>query len=389
MSLEAATRLAHSLMFEGYVLYPYRQNSLKNQRRPLFGSLYPPAWAEAAGERAGVQASVLVEASRVTLRVLLLHWARRTSEAEAEPAWLEAQERVVSVGPLSLAALAEEPNLQSFAFPSAEWRKGEARFSSASITGALSASARLVAPGVYQLTLRLSNRSLPLLLPGADDAAQAELSSLGAAHLLLHTEDGQFVSLLEPPEALVGAAQACKNDGVWPVLVGSAEARRTMLASPITLYDFPVVAPESLGEYCDSTEIDEMLALRVRTLTEAEKEQAKATDPRARQILERSEALTDEQLLSLHGAWREPVATAESSSPKPGDRVRLRPKSGRDVFDLALAGELATVISLEQDFEGRRYCTVTVDADPGRDLGVTGQPGHRFFFEPDELEPAP
>src|SRR4051812_3831007 len=130
-----------------------------------------------------------------------------------------------------------------------------------------------------------------------------------------------------------------------------------------------------------------MLALRVRTLTDAEKEQAKNTDPRARQILERSEALTDEQLLSLHGAWREPVATAASGSPQPGDRVRLRPKSGRDVFDWALAGELATVISLEQDFEGRRYCTVTVDADPGRDLGVTGQPGHRFFFELEELEP--
>ncbi|HXK20514.1 MAG TPA: hypothetical protein VNG33_22040, partial [Polyangiaceae bacterium] len=197
MSVELGLRLAQSLMFEGYVLYPYRQSSLKNQKRPLFGSLYPPAWAETSGQRAGLTAAVLLQAGTVTVRVLLLHWASRVTAAE--PGWLEAKERVVMVGPLSLAALADAPKLCSFAFPAAEWQKDEARYGAEGISGALHASARLVAPGVYQLTLRLSNRSNPLLLPGTDEAAQAELSSFGAAHLLLHTEDGQFVSLLEPP----------------------------------------------------------------------------------------------------------------------------------------------------------------------------------------------
>jgi hypothetical protein len=385
MSVEAATKLARSLMFEGYVLYPYRQSSLKNQKRMIFGSLYPAAWAETNGERAGITATLLVRAASVQLRVLFLHWARRVEGAT--PAWLEARERTVALGTFSLDALTAEPATRSFALPSAEWSRADAHYRQETVAGLLRASARLVEPGVFELSLSLSNHSSFSALPGTDERDLAERLSFGAAHLLLHTEDGKFESLLEPSDALAAAAQACRNDGVWPVLVGNAEARNTLLASPITLYDFPVVAPESPGDYCDSTEIDEMLALRVRTLTDAEKAQARSTDPRARQILDRSESLSDEELLGLHGAWREPSRRA--GEPAPGARVRLRPKPGRDVLDLALAGELATVISLEQDFEGRRYCTVTVDADPGRDLGVLGQPGHRFFFELEEVELAP
>jgi hypothetical protein len=386
MSVEAATRLAHSLMFEGYVLYPYRQSSLKNQKRLIFGSLYPAAHAEVTGQRSGVQVSVLVRAATVTVRVLLLHWAERTREGE--PPWLEAQERMVAIGPLRLALLADAAESTSFAFPAAEWHKEGAHYRSETLAGTVKASARSVAAGVFELSLTLANRSLWPALASMDAVGWAERLSFGAAHLLLHAEAGQFVSLLEPPPELTAAAQACRNDGVWPVLVGDAQACSTMLASPITLYDFPTVAPESPGDYCDATEIDEMLALRVRTMTDAEKAQARRTDPRARGILDRSEALTDEQLLGLHGAWREPLPRTPGS-PRPGDHVRLRPKSGRDVLDLALAGELATVISLEQDIEGRRYCTVTVDADPGQDLGLLGQPGHRFFFELEELELLP
>jgi len=70
-----------------------------------------------------------------------------------------------------------------------------------------------------------------------------------------------------------------------------------------------------------------------------------------------------------------------------GSRVRLRPRRGADAFDLVLAGRAATVASIEQDVEGRLLVAVTVDDDPGRDLGALREPGHRFFFAPDELEP--
>jgi hypothetical protein len=72
---------------------------------------------------------------------------------------------------------------------------------------------------------------------------------------------------------------------------------------------------------------------------------------------------------------------------RPGDRVRLRPRARADILDLALAGKTATVEAIEQDYDGRAYLAVTVDDDPGRDLGALRQPGHRFFFSPDEVEP--
>jgi hypothetical protein len=70
-----------------------------------------------------------------------------------------------------------------------------------------------------------------------------------------------------------------------------------------------------------------------------------------------------------------------------GDQVRLRPRAGGDILDLALAGQAATIESIELDFENRIYLAVIVDADPGKDLGRLRQPGHRFFFAPEEVEP--
>jgi hypothetical protein len=72
---------------------------------------------------------------------------------------------------------------------------------------------------------------------------------------------------------------------------------------------------------------------------------------------------------------------------RPGDRVRLRPRGRADILDLVLAGKTATVEAIEQDFDGRVYLAVTVDDDPGKDLGALRQPGHRFFFSPEEVEP--
>jgi hydrogenase maturation protease len=77
-----------------------------------------------------------------------------------------------------------------------------------------------------------------------------------------------------------------------------------------------------------------------------------------------------------------------SAGVKAGDRVRLHPHGGGDVFDLALDGKTATVESVEHDFEGREHVSVVLDDDPGQDFGMMRQPGHRFFFGTDEVEPA-
>jgi len=70
-----------------------------------------------------------------------------------------------------------------------------------------------------------------------------------------------------------------------------------------------------------------------------------------------------------------------------GSRVRLRPRKGGDVMDIALAGQIATIECIEQDYEGKQHVCVVLDADPGRDMGLLRQPGHRFFFDAEEVEP--
>jgi len=74
---------------------------------------------------------------------------------------------------------------------------------------------------------------------------------------------------------------------------------------------------------------------------------------------------------------------------RPGSRVRLRPRAGGDIMDIALAGKTAIIESIEQDYDGKFHVCVVIDEDPGRDIGMMRQPGHRFFFDPDEVEPLP
>ena len=154
-----------------------------------------------------------------------------------------------------------------------------------------------------------------------------------------------------------------------------------MLSSPIILYDYPQVAEESAADLFDGTEIDEILTLRILTLTDAEKEEMRQSGERERQLLEIVESLTPDQLMKLHGTLRD-----IRSGIQKGDRVRLRPKARGDVFDVVLAGRTAIVESIEQDFENRTHIAVVIEDDPGKDLGFQRQPGHRFFFAVDEVE---
>jgi hypothetical protein len=138
---------------------------------------------------------------------------------------------------------------------------------------------------------------------GSREAALAR--TLCSTHTLLHARGGTFISLTDPPRDLAAAAEACENVGTWPVLVGEAGDASTMLSSPIILEDHPRIAPESPGDLFDGGEIDGLLVLNILSLTDEEKAEMRASDPRAREILERTEALTPEQLMALHGTIRE------------------------------------------------------------------------------------
>jgi hydrogenase maturation protease len=138
------------------------------------------------------------------------------------------------------------------------------------------------------------------------DATRAEAlaRALVSAHVVIRVAQGELVSLLDAPDGFRDVAASCSNTGVWPVLVGEEGSRDCMLASPIILYDYPQVAPESAGDLFDATEIDEILALRILTMTDEEKREVRESDDRARRILERTEGLSPEHWERLHGAVR-------------------------------------------------------------------------------------
>jgi hydrogenase maturation protease len=157
--------------------------------------------------------------------------------------------------------------------------------------------------GACKLRLELENIS-PLSNGAESRRDEALPQSLVSAHLLFGLTGGEFISLLEPSDRYSADAKACTSIGVFPVLAGDEPDRSILLLSPIIMYDYPKTSPESAGDFFDGTEMDEMLTLRVLTLTEDEKQQMRTGDLRARRILERTEALTGEEMLKAHGIVR-------------------------------------------------------------------------------------
>ena len=249
-----------------------------------------------------------------------------------------------------------------------------------------------------RLRLRLENRERWQPEFATDRDAMLQRSLVGT-HLLLAVENGAFVSLLEPPDDAAAAVAACHNEHTWPVLVGNRSERRLMLSSPIVLYDYPAVAPESRGDLFDAAEIDEILSLRILTMTDAEKREARATDPRARAILDRIDAMTPDDLAALHGAMRSADFFNPAGTPRPedafvmvggrrvakGSRVRLRPARRADAMDMFLKDQSATVAGVYCDVDERVHVAVTVDADPAASLHESF--GRFFYFDPAEIEP--
>ena len=138
-----------------------------------------------------------------------------------------------------------------------------------------------------------------------DDRDEALLRALVSSHVILDVRDGAFVSLMDPPAHWRDIADGCQNIGTWPVLVGEPGSSDTMLASPIILYDHPQVAPDSRRDLFDATEIDEILTLRILTLTEDTKKLGMiGVDDCAWSLLVGTESPVREQMMGLHGTIR-------------------------------------------------------------------------------------
>lgn len=318
MNLERVNEIAKAVLYEGYMLYPYRPSSVKNRQRFNFGVLFPQAYCDAEGGSAssGLRTECLVIGSaraqlEVRLRFLQLQVRSSGTSQAGSPMddWQEAVEREVSVPALPLETLTFGPAEQSFQL-AAESTVTQADGNPVSqvihrqqeIKGKVVLTIQPIQVELFRVRIDVVNTSEPEHSEiGRDDAL---LQSLVSAHVVLGIENGEFVSLLETPEALQDVAKECQNTGVWPVLVGNPGERNTLLASPIILYDYPQIAPESPGDLFDGTEIDEILSLRIMTLTDEEKREIRGADERARQVLERTDNMPVEQFMKLHGAVR-------------------------------------------------------------------------------------
>ncbi|MEP7113602.1 MAG: hypothetical protein ABI862_10080 [Ilumatobacteraceae bacterium] len=457
----SARLVADTVLYEGYVLYPYRASAQKNQLRWQFGVLAPPDYARASGaERWSMRSEVIIDPGdqpRLTVRIRCLQLQHRNIEATTDggttyaPAdslvidgttvvpWDEAADREIDIDTFDLLPVADTAGEHAFVLPAGDDievlrdHRGE-------IMGR-AVRRRETVHGVVRISTQYADDDRPLLkttitventtewMPTESTPTESNRTgcdrdtvmrrSLIAVHTLLAIDDGSFISLLEPAAFAEKAVAGCTSEGTFPVMIGSTTTNDVMLSSPIILYDFPAIAPESAGDFCDSTEIDEILALRVMTLTDEEKAEARGTDPRAAAIIDRCDDMPAEIWSRLHGAVRSlrPIDTATpaiddctsaqtvpwwdpgtDSSFDPftdtmrigdveigsGSHVRLKPSRRADAHDLFYAGRLATVKGVFNDVDGAQHVAVALDDDPAADM-LEWQ-GRFLYFHPDEIE---
>ncbi|MFF7976040.1 hypothetical protein [Streptomyces sp. NPDC007905] len=444
--------VADAVLYEGYLLYPYRRSSPKNRVRWQFGVLLPRDWVEADGPvTPGISGSAdswyqqtecLIRVRRpgavVRVRVRYLQMQHKQVQAAgADGRYHPVESLRTDDGTAHLTFDEAVPHEVALECPLEDLLRGECAADAGAPPGEESeplpggagqvlrrreevrARTTVVAERLTEDVCRLrvrtehTGRAADARAVRGDALRQALL----AAHTLLGGEGVEFVSLIDPPADLREHGRECRNEFTFPVLGGRPEepgaAGRAVLSSPIILPDRPQVAPESPGDLHDAAEIDEILTLRTMLLTDEEKAEARATDARAAQILDRVDSMPREVFARLHGAIRsltpaEPPAAERSAwwqegaddglSPTTdtvlvdgvavggGSRVRLRPRGrGADAQDMFLAGRTAQVAAVFHDVDGSVHLAVTVDDDPAAELH--GWYGRFHYFRPDEVEP--
>ena len=348
MNAKLVEDIANAVLYEGYMLYPYRPSSVKNRQRWNFGVVYPKAYSEMqngtdnwfmqteclATGRSSAELNVKVRFLQAVARTIgelktpLDEWPV-SLENNPEPdfrivqtlqvgdqvlqTWQEAIECEITIPAILLGdgvSMQCSPDLN---FPGGREvepiRNTDGRVAGLIIRTKEPIAAKVdvaVAPvhdGLFKITVRISNITAT---QGPDFSSRdfALMQSLLSAHTILGINGGEFISLIDPPDELKEIVSQCNNVGTWPVLAGDEGHPDGMLSSPIILYDYPQIAPESPGDLFDGTEIDEILALRILTLTDEEKHEMRHADHRARQILERTESMPAEHFMKLHGVLR-------------------------------------------------------------------------------------
>jgi hypothetical protein len=439
-----ANSVADAVLFEGYVLYPYRASSRKNQVRFQWGVLTPREFSEQEGsERWSMRTECVADPFHLpmlSVRIRFLQTQHRQVDEAVDgeqfvpverlkvdgilhAEWDEAVEHIVDIGPLWLQTLDGSDHVEDFNAEGGTCT--ELLHDSDGILRGRFVRTRETVHGRARIRVRRMEGPFPYFKVtvtventtpwsgGGSHRDDAMGHSLIAVHIMLAIDEGKFISLLDPPPDAEAVATSCTSEGCYPVLIGSDDV---VLASPIILYDHPEVASQSPGDLYDSLEIDEILALRVMTLTDQEKSEARGTDPRAAAIIDRCDDLSPETMGQLHGQMR-PVAPLDvpqfgdevgavewwdpdvDASFDPwtesvwisgveitkGSAVRLQPSHRADAHDIFLTGMSATVAGVFTDVDGDQHVAVTVDDDPASQELLWQ--GRYLFFHPDEVVP--
>ena len=392
-AVEQLGAVADAVLYEGYLLYPYRRSSPKNRVRWQFGVLFPRDWVERDGPvLPGISGSAdswyqrtecLLRSRRpdalvrVRLRYLQMQH-KQVEETDRSGRHRPVGSLRTEAGTVHLTFAEAVPHQQDVVVPLADLMRreqivpvgvpggeeterlpggaGRVVRRREAVHAATTIWAERVGEDVYRLRIRTENTdSAPDPRAPRDEALR---HALIATHTLIGGNGVEFVSLIDPPRGLERYARDCHNAFTFPVLGGAAaihhrgtqdppEAREgagqtgpAVLSAPIILPDHPQVAPESPGDFYDAAEIDELLAFRTLLLTEEEKREARATDRRAAEILNRVESMPEEVFARLHGAIRSlvPVATGTATLPAapalPGeagspDATTVRPDAGQ------------------------------------------------------------
>ncbi len=460
MRLDLARSVADAVLYEGYLLYPYRASSSKNQSRWQFGVVSPAdAEERGLGEASSVSMQCLVageldDAATFVLHVRFLQLQRRqaldtVSQPVAEiivggTTWMSWDEAVDQEVSFTIAAgdLVDGVTRQIL-IPSGEDLEplidasGAPAGTIARRRKPISAEVRMsaaVVDGLHRLSVAIANTKGGATIDKNDSIAH----SLIGTHVIIEAHGPSFVSLLEPPDQTSAAAAAnCHQRRCWPVLGGSPGDTDLLLGLPIILYDYPEIAEQSTGTLFDSTEIDEILTLRVMTMTDEEKAEARATDPRAREIIDRCDEMSPESMQAMHGILRDPGAVvgmvpvapmAEPDWPELSDirdleppnfetgespwwdpeqdaavapdtdavvidgisvakdsLVRVHPNRRADAHDMFFENQIAKVTAVLSDVDGGIHLAVVILDDPAADMHEWY--GRYLYFAPDEIEP--
>jgi hypothetical protein len=350
-------RLVDSLLFEGYALYPYTPGATKNATPTPFGIVYPHDYAQNqthAFDR--MQMQFIVEKDAVVTGEV------RFLQASGEKH--RAVERRVRLG--------VAPARVSFDFDDLE--------------GVADIDTETLPDGRSRVTLKVENTTPLTEEEATADRKDALLKSMLSTHLLACTENG--AKIMSPLERGDDGVAGCCQVNTWPVLATPGDD--AILAPTFMLPEHPEIAPESVNDFFDGTEIEEALVLHIQALSDQEREEISAQDPKVREMLARADATTPQQLMDLHGRVRledppgERAVTFEGVTYKRGDKVVLRPPLDADVYDKMLDGRKATIHRLFMRVDDRLHLGVTVDDDPMQE--ILGESGRFLFFFAEEVE---